>query len=226
MIGGQPVPTTKVSVQPNSAAETGQMKTGDKVVEVGGKPVTEWDQMRGLIAASPGKPVDIGVERDGQVVHLTVTPASVANGEGRIGVESIHTTRPAKVNEALKYAVKEPAEIVVGTLVNIGQMLTGKQKPELSGPVGIVRETARFARDGAAPFFWILGVISAYLGAFNLLPIPALDGGRLMFLAYEAATRRRPDPKVEAQVHAVGLVMMLALVLVVTFVVDIPGRGH
>ena len=94
MIGGQPVPTTKVSVQPNSAAETGQMKTGDKVVEVGGKPVTEWDQMRGLIAASPGKPVDIGVERDGQVVHLTVTPASVANGEGRIGVESIHTTRP------------------------------------------------------------------------------------------------------------------------------------
>ena len=67
----------------------------DPYVEVGGKPVTEWDQMRGLIAASPGKPVDIGVERDGQVVHLTVTPASVANGEGRIGVESIHTTRPA-----------------------------------------------------------------------------------------------------------------------------------
>jgi len=50
--------------------------------------------------------------------------------------------------------------------------------------------------------------------------------GRLMFLAYEATTRRRPDPKVEAQVHAVGLFMMLALVLVVTFVVDIPGRGH
>jgi regulator of sigma E protease len=92
--------------------------------------------------------------------------------------------------------------------------------------VGIVRETARAARGGLAPFFSILGLISAYLGAFNLLPIPALDGGRLMFLAYEATTRRRPDPKVEAQVHAVGLVMMLALVLVVTFVIDIPGRGH
>ncbi len=224
MIGGKL--TTKVTVQPNSAAEAGQMKTGDTVVEVGGTPITEWDQMRGLIAANPGKPVDIGVERDGQVLHLTVTPASVAKGEGRIGVEAMHVMRPAKVSEALRYAVREPAEVVVGSLVSIGQMLTGKQKPELSGPVGIVRETARIARDGAAPFFGILGVISAYLGAFNLLPIPALDGGRLMFLAYEAATRRRPDPKVEAQVHAVGLVMMLALVLVVTFVIDIPGRGH
>src|SRR3954471_4766473 len=85
MIGGQPVPTTKVSVQPNGAAEAGQMKTGDKVVEVAGKEITEWDQMRAVVAANPGKPVDIGVERDGQVVHLTVTPATIANGEGRIG---------------------------------------------------------------------------------------------------------------------------------------------
>src|SRR6266851_4004073 len=90
MIGGQPVPTTKITVQPNSAAEAGQMKTGDKVVEVAGKPITEWDQMKQLIAASPNKPVDVGVERDGQVVHLTVTPAAVANGEGRIGVEAVY----------------------------------------------------------------------------------------------------------------------------------------
>lgn len=111
-------------------------------------------------------------------------------------------------------------------MVNLGLMITGKQKPDFSGPVGIVRETAKAARVGAAQFIWFLGLISACLSAFNLLPIPALDGGRLMFLAYEATTRRRPDPKVEAQVHAVGLFMMLALVLVVTIVVDIPGRGH
>jgi regulator of sigma E protease len=130
------------------------------------------------------------------------------------------------MREAVSYAVKKPAEVVADTMVGLGQMLTGKQKADLAGPVGIVRETARAARGGLAPFFSILGLISAYLGAFNLLPIPALDGGRLMFLAYEATTRRRPDPKVEAQVHAVGLVMMLALVLVVTFVIDIPGRNH
>jgi regulator of sigma E protease len=227
MIGGQPVPTTKITVQPHSAAEAGQMKTGDKVVEVAGQKITEWDQMKTLIAASPNKPVDIGVERNGgEIVHLTVTPTAIPSGEGRIGVESVYYSRPAKLKEAVVYAVREPAEVVVGTMVGLGQMLTGKQKPDLAGPVGIVRETAKAARGGPAPFFWILGLISAYLGAFNLLPIPALDGGRLMFLAYEATTRRRPDPKVEAQVHAVGLFMMLALVLVVTFVIDIPGRGH
>ena len=227
MIGGQPVPTTRVTVQPHSAAEAGQMKTGDKVVEVAGQKITEWDQMRTLIAASPNKPVDIGVERNaGEIVHLTVTPTAIPSGEGRIGVESVYYSRPAKLKEAAVYAVREPAEVVVGTMVGLGLMLTGKQKPDLAGPVGIVRETAKAARGGPAPFFWILGLISAYLGAFNLLPIPALDGGRLMFLAYEATTRQRPDPKVEAQVHAVGLFMMLALVLVVTFVIDIPGRGH
>jgi regulator of sigma E protease len=225
MIGGQPVPTTKVTVQPHSAAEAGQMKTGDKVVEVGGKPITEWDQMKSVISASPNKPVDIGVERDGQIVHLTVTPTAVSNGEGRIGVEAVYHSRPAKLREAAVYAVEEPANVVVATMVGLGRMLTGKQKPDLAGPVGIVRETANAARRGPAPYFWLLGLISAYLGAFNLLPIPALDGGRLMFLAYEATTRRRPDPKVEAQVHAIGLFMMLALVLFVTIVVDILGRG-
>src|SRR5882724_10705522 len=165
MIGGQAIPSTKVKVQVHSAAEAGQMKTGDKVVEVAGNPIAEWDQMKTLIAANPSKPVDIGVEREGQVVHLTVTPTAVASGEGRIGVEPIdYSMRPATMREATKYAVKEPANVVVGTMVNLGLMLTGKQKPDLAGPIGIVRETAKAARGGPAPFFWILGLISAYLG--------------------------------------------------------------
>ena len=225
MIGGQLIPTTKVTVQPGSAAEAGQMKTGDKVVEVAGQSIHEWDQMKSAVAANPGKPIDVTVERDGHVVHLTVKPAVIANGEGRIGVGSVFLTRPATLKEASEYAIKAPATVVVETLVGLGQMLTGKQKLDnLAGPVGIVRETANAARDGAPSFFRFLGIISAYLGAFNLLPIPALDGGRLMFLAYEATTRRRPNPKVEAQVHAIGLVMMLALVLVVTLTIDIPGK--
>jgi regulator of sigma E protease len=227
MIGGVPVPTTKVgAVQPNTPAEMGQLKAGDKVVEVTGTTINEWEQMRSLIGANPNKPIDIGVERDGSIVHLTVTPAPAPTGEGRIGIEAAYSSRRATMREAVTVAIKKPADVVAETMIGLGQMLTGKQKADLAGPVGIVRETAKAARSGLPSFFWILGLISAYLGAFNLLPIPALDGGRLMFLAYEATTRRRPDPKVEAQVHAVGLVMMLALVLVVTFVIDIPGRGH
>jgi regulator of sigma E protease len=226
LIGGKEVPTMKVIVMPSGAAAAAQMKDGDEVLEVAGQKVQEWDQMRGLISQHPKQQIDIGIRRDGQEMHLNVTPVATEGGEGRIGVAPKGQLVPATLAEATTIAVKQPAVVVAGTVVGIGRMLTGKEKPELSGPVGIVRETAKAARQGLAPYLYLLGLLSAYLGAFNLFPIPALDGGRLMFLAYEATTRRRPDPRVEAQVHAVGLFMMLALIAVVTLVIDIPGRGH
>src|SRR3954468_3074824 len=129
------------------------------------------------------------------------------------------------MGEAVSLAIERPAQVVVATGVGIGRLVSGRAKlDELSGPVGIVRETAKAVKAGFSYTLQFLGMLSAYLGAFNLLPIPALDGGRLMFLGYEATTRRRPNPKVEAQVHAVGLVMMLMLILVVTVVSDIPRR--
>ena len=79
-------------------------------------------------------------------------------------------------------------------------------------------------RRSVADWLYLLGVLSAYLGAFNLFPFPALDGGRLMFLGYELATRRRPNPRIEAQIHIVGLVMLLGLMLYVTIFNDL-GLG-
>jgi regulator of sigma E protease len=80
----------------------------------------------------------------------------------------------------------------------------------------------KVADRGWANFIELLGGLSAYLAAFNLLPFPALDGGRLMFLSYEAATRRRANPTVEAQIHVVGFVMILGLMVYVTVANDIP----
>ena len=77
--------------------------------------------------------------------------------------------------------------------------------------------TCTAAKNGAPEFFWFLGALSAYLGGFNLLPFPALDGGRLVFLAYEAVTRRKPNAKVEANIHAFGLMLLIALITVVSF---------
>jgi regulator of sigma E protease len=85
------------------------------------------------------------------------------------------------------------------------------------GPVGIAMEGTRALKEGWDSYLFLLGVLSAYLGAFNLVPFPALDGARLMFLGYEAVTRRRPDQRMEAQVHMVGLLMLLALIAVVTW---------
>ena len=107
-----------------------------------------------------------------------------------------------------------------------GQWASGKAQGELSGPARIVKETAKAAKSGWVDLLELLGVLSAYLAAFNLLPVPALDGARLMFLGYEAATRRRPNARIEANVHAIGLVMMLGLMLYVTFVNDLRLTGR
>jgi regulator of sigma E protease len=105
----------------------------------------------------------------------------------------------------------------------LGRYITGKVKGELGGPVMIVKESARAVSRGVPEWLLLLGALSAYLGAFNLIPFPALDGGRLMFLGYELATRRRPDAQVEAKIHMVGLVMLVGLMFYVTVANDIFG---
>ena len=106
----------------------------------------------------------------------------------------------------------------------LARTIAGKEKPELSGPVGIVKQTSAAVRSGIANTLKFLGMLSAYLGGFNLLPLPALDGGRLLFLLFEAASRRRADAKVEAKVHAIGLLMFLTLIAVVTYTEILPKK--
>jgi regulator of sigma E protease len=100
-------------------------------------------------------------------------------------------------------------------------MFTGRQRAELRGPVGIAQEMARSARAGASQFLTMVWFISIMLAIFNLLPIPALDGGRLVFLGYEIVTRRRVDQRVESVVHFAGFVALFGLILAVTVFGDL-----
>ena len=97
------------------------------------------------------------------------------------------------------------------------------ERPQLTGPVGIVRETKKAAERSWTDYLELLGILSAYLGGFNLVPFPALDGGRLLFLSYVAVTRRRPNARIEAHIHALGLLMLLTLIAVVS-VFDITAK--
>ncbi|HEY6560644.1 MAG TPA: M50 family metallopeptidase [Polyangiaceae bacterium] len=224
MIRGEPVPTTRIELLPEGVAKSAHMKDGDKIVAISGTRIDTWDQMREKILASPNKPLEFVVERGGKQQTLKITPAAKGEGGGgQIGVRPIADLIPMSAQAAAVRSVVEPAKVVELLVVSLARIITGKDKPQLSGPVGIVREVSRAAQRSWADYLYLLGLLSAYLGGFNLVPFPALDGGRLMFLGYEAVTRRRPNAKVEAQVHMVGLVMLLALILVVT-VFDIRGN--
>lgn len=224
MIGGRMIPTLKVNVVKDSAAQAAQMKDGDRIVSINHTTIEDWEQMRKLILKSPGKPLDVQVMRENRVVDLKVTPRPTGpKGGGQIGVSTIAEAVPVGVREAVVQSVIAPAVVVEYLVVGLARIITFQEKPQLAGPVGIVKETGKAARGGIADYLQFLGILSAYLGGFNMVPFPALDGGRLMFLAYEAVTRRRPDAKVEASVHAVGLAMLLVLIAVVS-VFDIRGN--
>jgi regulator of sigma E protease len=212
--GGDQVLTTTVELL-DGPAKAAQMHNGDQVVAIDGVKVTDWEQMRNLILARPNQDVNVEVVRGSEHKTFKIRPM-MREGRAMIGVAPVVKQVPIGFKEAVVRSIEGPA-IVVGQLVSgLGRLVTGKEKPQLTGPVGIVKEAKRAAERSFTEYFRLLGILSAYLGGFNLLPFPALDGARLGFLGYEAVTRRKPNAKVEAQVHFVGLLMLLALIFVVS----------
>ncbi|HEX9620856.1 MAG TPA: M50 family metallopeptidase [Polyangiaceae bacterium] len=224
LIGGKAVPTTKVEVMKEGAAANAQMRDGDTIVSIDGRSIHDWEQMREIILKSPDKELAVVIERDGKPLTLTITPRPQGDGGGGlIGVTPVMKNVPIGAREAAINSVTTPAIVVKSLVVGLARIITGQEKAQLTGPVGIVKETGKAAKRSLADYLFFLGLLSAYLGGFNMVPFPALDGGRLMFLGYEAVSRRRPDAKVEASVHAVGLAMLIVLIAVVS-VFDIRGN--
>ncbi len=207
----------KIVPSPDGPAARAGLVENDKVVAINGSAVHDWSELQKAVSAHPGDPIDIEIDRAGQAKHVPVTPnAKGAKDEGRILIRPIKKIERLGVREAAVQSVTRPPQVVVGLVVGLTRMILRKDKVEASGPVGITKDMAAAAKDGPGDYLFILAVLSAYLGGFNLLPVPALDGGRLIFLGAEAASRRKPDRKMEARVHAIGLLMMLALIAIVT----------
>jgi regulator of sigma E protease len=220
LVGGRDVvdeTSMRVMVEPGPAMTAG-VQSGDRVVAADDQPIHGWEELKKAIGSHPGEPVDLTLERHGQILHKVVTPGAKGDkDEGLIHVRAPSHHERVGVVDAARASVIEPPVFVYENLREIGRVITGKSKLQVSGPVGIVKETARQAKMGLGVLCQGLGMLSAYLGAFNLLPFPALDGGRLLFLGAEAVSRRRPDAKIEARVHAVGLLMLLTLIACVTY---------
>ncbi|MFL5300158.1 MAG: M50 family metallopeptidase [Anaeromyxobacteraceae bacterium] len=223
----EPDPAAAIGeVVAGGAAARAGLRTGDRVLAVDGKPVATWEALVAEVVAHPGAPASLTVARgDEAPVTIVATPEAVG-GRGRLGVgQGVRVVRASPVEAAaagVRVTNARAAEILNG----LGQMVTGRQRAELRGPVGIAQEMARSARAGAAPFITIVWFISIALALFNLLPLPALDGGRLVFLVYEIVTRRRVNQRVESFVHLAGFVALFGLILAVTVFGDLARIFH
>lgn len=226
LVFGMPSKTQKIiePVAGRPAAAAG-LAAGDVLVEANGQAVNADHPIMDVIQAAQGAPVEIKVLRNGQpmVFHVTPEKRSTIYQVG-IQIGAIDQRTPVGIGTALKESIVYPYYTSVGILGGLYDMIRGRVHADLSGPIGITKQIAKAAQRGPVDYLGMLILLSVYLGLFNLLPVPALDGGRAMFLAIESITRKRVNPRLEAMVHTAGFVLLLGVLVIVTFK-DIFGRG-
>lgn len=222
-VGPEEPVTVRATSQMIESAATAGVKQGDEFIRANGQALEGSGPAARLAAvteANKGKTIELVVKREGAEVPLQVP----VNEEGRIGVglrAGSITRIPVSAGEGVLLGFKEPWVVSWKNLQGLGQLFTGKAGiSQMSGPVGIVQGVAQAAEEGPASYIKWLAMISALLGLFNLLPLPALDGGRMVFMLIESVLRRPVNRHVEEMIHGYGMLALLGLILYVTLAND------
>ncbi|MCK8816492.1 RIP metalloprotease RseP [Natroniella sulfidigena] len=203
-------------VIPEQPAYQAGLRDGDKVVAVNEQQVETWEELSEFIHNNPGQQLSLEVERNGQLLELEVTPIKdEEQGKGIIGIIPILTREPVNILSALWLGIKQTGLYVVAIIVGLYQMITGQIAAEVSGPVRIAQMVGDAAQTGMLRVMNLAAIISVNLGIMNLLPIPALDGGRLVFLGYEIITGKPVDQEKEGMVHLIGFILLMVLFVII-----------
>ncbi|HET6338115.1 MAG TPA: M50 family metallopeptidase [Polyangiales bacterium] len=211
-------PMVVSSVEAGTPADKAGLKAGDVILEANGKPIRNVRELIDVTLPRAGQATTYVLQRDGKALPpVTIVPRN-NGGKGVIGVTPKFETRTRAlpIGEATTLAVTLPWTLTVRNIEGMVDLIKRRSTEGITGPVGMGKLVAQQAEKGIYPFVGILIAISVALGYFNLLPFPALDGGRLVFLGYEVITRRRPNERIEAAVHAVGLLFLLGVIALVT----------
>ena len=222
---GYDVPVLLNVTEGMPAADAG-LQAGDRIVKMNGKRIHLYREVQNYSMFHPGETVVFQYERDGELHEATVAP-ELMNGSYKYGIGgNINYRQKTNVLETLEYSAYEVYYWIDTTVSSLGLLFKGGvQLDDMSGPVGVVDAigtTYQESRDEGAFYVWmnllnIAILLSANLGVMNLLPIPALDGGRLIFLIVEAIRRKRVEPELEAKIHFAGLMLLMLLMVVVMF---------
>ena len=244
-LGDMVLPFRVAAVTPDSPAAAAGFKPGDKVVAVNGREMNDFRDVQQMIRMRGGVPTRFTVEREGGRVELAATPRWETQpdrvaGPQKVGIIGVQPSQDRRDFVRVKYgpleAVGAGAErtwsVVTSTVYYLGRMITGQvSADQLRGPLGIAEVTknvTQLGAEGATNFgamlagaglnlIQVTALISVSIGFMNLLPVPVLDGGHLMFYAYEAVTRRPLAAKVQAAGYRVGLALVLGLMLFATW---------
>jgi regulator of sigma E protease len=209
-----PIPVIKQVVQDAPAAKAG-IAAGERVLEIQGNAITQWDQIKPILTENVGKSTTVKLEKNGAIREIQVTPITQEGSEGGIiGIVPEYGFQGFSVAKGVNTAFTVSYQMID----YLGQLFVGKASTEeVVGPVGIIYYMSDAARTGLLAVLSLTAFLSLNLFIINLLPFPALDGGRLIFLAIEGIRRRPVDPQKEGFVHFIGFVLLMILSVLIIY---------
>lgn len=207
--------TTIDTVSEGSPAETAGIMAGDEITAIDGQPIEAWTDVSAAIASAEGGQIIMTVQRDGRTLEAAVTPEQTQDGAYLIGITSRVSHNPFR---AVAEGTKSTWNITASMFQTLSQLFTGQLGADsLSGPVGMVQMVSQTTQYGWWYYGFLTALICINLAIINMLPLPALDGGRIIFVIISMITGRPVSQKVEGTVHFVGIMLLFGLMAYVTF---------
>jgi len=200
------------------AAKAG-LRAGDEIIRINGETIgTDSGKLLRLIGSSVDKPMTWEIVRDGKPMTIEVTPVYDKESKtGKVGIMTGYPSRRATFVETVKFGLTAMKNMTMSILTGFRMLVTDFDPDNVGGVLRTAQVTGQIAARGIEQLTSWTAILSLYLGIFNLLPIPALDGSRLMFLGLEALRGRPIDPNRESMVHFIGFAMLMLIMLAVTY---------
>ncbi len=206
------------SVIAGGAAAKAGIVAGDQIVAINGQQTPTWADLTQIIHNSSDKQLLLTVRHDAKLKELKVTPKlDPQYKQGMIGIANSVTFMKKGTLDAAGFGLQRTWDFTKFIVVSLFEMITGKMKAEVGGPVAIVSAIGQGAAQGFANLLGLTGMLSIQLGLLNLFPIPALDGSRLAFLALEGVRGKPVDPNKENVIHLIGFALLILLMIFITY---------
>lgn len=204
--------TTKVSVVPDEPADLAGIKDGDIIYSVEGNKVNVWEEVVSIISQKPDENINVKVLRNSDIVSYNIkTDVEQKTNRGVIGIKAVVVKH--SLRQSIKTGLNTTFWVIKMILVGLLQMLKGQAEADVVGPVGIVHIVGEAAKVGIFNVLYLAAIISINLGLFNLFPIPALDGSKIVFLGIELLKGKPLDPDKEGLIHFIGFALLMILMV-------------